>query len=133
MALHAFIVEDSPVVRDNLIAALEEMTPVQVVGTADGEPAALDWLRRTGQPCDLLIVDLMLREGSGLSLLRELQGRPASACKRIVLSNYATEGVRHRCLQLGATAVFDKSCDIDTLMAFCAELASAPEPGGAAA
>ncbi len=128
MAIHAFLVEDSPVVRENLIATLEEMTPVQVVGTADGEPAALDWLRRTVQPCDLLIVDLMLREGSGLGLLRQLQTQPATTCKRIVLSNFATEGLRHRCLQLGATAVFDKSCDIDTLVAFCAEMASAPRP-----
>ena len=30
--LKAFIVEDSPVIKDNLIAALEEMAPLKVVG-----------------------------------------------------------------------------------------------------
>ena len=36
-SLKAFIVEDSPVIRENLVAALEEMAPIEVVGTADDE------------------------------------------------------------------------------------------------
>ena len=39
--LKAFIVEDSPVIRENLVAALEELAPVQVVGTADDEASAV--------------------------------------------------------------------------------------------
>ena len=35
--LKAFIVEDSPVIRENLVAALEEMAPIEVVGTAEDE------------------------------------------------------------------------------------------------
>ena len=35
--LKAFIVEDSPVIRENLVAALEEMAPIRVVGTAEDE------------------------------------------------------------------------------------------------
>ena len=35
--LKAFIVEDSPVIRENLVAALEEMAPIDVVGTAEDE------------------------------------------------------------------------------------------------
>ena len=38
--LKAFIVEDSPVIRENLVAALEEMAPIQVVGTAEDEVGA---------------------------------------------------------------------------------------------
>ena len=37
--LKAFIVEDSPVIRENLVAALEEMAPIDVVGTAEDEAA----------------------------------------------------------------------------------------------
>ena len=42
--LKAFIVEDSPVIRENLVAALEEMAPIEVVGTAEDEASAVRWL-----------------------------------------------------------------------------------------
>ena len=42
--LLAFVVEDSPVIQENLIAALEEMAPVKVVGTAVDQAGALHWL-----------------------------------------------------------------------------------------
>ena len=42
--LLAFVVEDSPVIQENLIAALEEMAPVKVVGTAVDQAGALTWL-----------------------------------------------------------------------------------------
>ena len=37
----------------------------------------------------------------------------------VVLSNYATQDIRRRCVQLGADAVFDKSNEIDALLDFC--------------
>ena len=45
--LKAFIVEDSPVIRENLVAALEEMAPIRVVGNADDESSAVGWLIAT--------------------------------------------------------------------------------------
>ena len=42
----------------------------------------------------------------------------------VVLSNYATPDMRRKCLELGATQVFDKSRDIDELIAYCSELAA---------
>ena len=38
--IQAYIVEDSAVILDSLIAMLEEMVPVKVVGTADNEATA---------------------------------------------------------------------------------------------
>src|SRR4051812_19025361 len=49
--LKAFIVEDSPVIRENLVAALEEMAPISVVATADDEASAVRWLDENA--CDL--------------------------------------------------------------------------------
>jgi two-component system, OmpR family, response regulator len=63
-ALKAFIVEDSPVIRENLIAALEELAPVQVVGTAEDEPTAVAWLDAQKHECDLVIIDIFLKRGS---------------------------------------------------------------------
>ncbi len=125
-ALKTFIVEDSPVIRDNLIATLEELAPVKVVGTADSEAAALEWLGQADREFDLVIIDIFLRGGSGLGVLRHMTGMP-HATKLIVLSNYATTDMRKKCIELGADEVFDKSDEIDALIQYCARLA-----GGAA-
>ena len=121
-ALKAFIVEDSPVIRENLIAALEELAPVKVVGTAEDEPAAVRWLGDAQHDCDLVIIDIFLKRGSGLGVLRAAgdMRRPMSL---VVLSNYATSDMRRKCLELGASRVFDKSNEIDALIAYCLRLA----------
>ena len=119
-SLTAFIVEDSPVIRENLVAALEEMAPIQVVGTAEDEAGALRWLG--DNVCDLAIVDIFLKSGSGLGVLKtaSLSERPI---KLVVLSNYATPDMRRKCLELGADRVFDKSNEIDALILYCCRLA----------
>jgi DNA-binding NarL/FixJ family response regulator len=122
--LRAFIVEDSPVIRENLISALEELVPLQVVGWADDEAGALRWLADPANACDLVIIDLFLRAGSGTGILRELQAE-GSKVDRVVLTNYAAPDVTRLCLQHGASRVFDKSHDIDALIAYCASLRTA--------
>lgn len=119
--IRAFIVEDSPVIRENLISALEELVPLQVVGWADDEAGALRWLGEAGNGCDIAIVDLFLRAGSGAGVLRALQAA-GSAVERVVLTNYAAPDLARQCLQLGAAQVFDKSRDIDALVAHCRAL-----------
>lgn len=122
-ALKAFIVEDSPVIRENLIAALEELAPVEVVGTAEDEPAAVNWLGQPDHRCDVVIIDIFLKSGSGLGVLRAATG-VAWPVSLVVLSNYATPDMRRKCLDMGASRVFDKSNEIDSLILYCARLAS---------
>ena len=121
--LKTYIVEDSPVIRENLIATLEELVPVNVVGTAEEEAAAIAWLTADSDGCDLLIVDIFLKNGSGLGVLKAAQNldRPM---KTVVLSNYATTDMRRKCLELGADRVFDKSNEIDALIHYCTRLAA---------
>lgn len=120
-ALRTFLVEDSPVIRENLIATLEEMTPVQVVGSADDESAARRWLDDPSHQCELVIVDVVLRSGSGLGVLRAAVGQGAPR-RFVVLTNYATADMRERCRSLGADRVFDKSSELDDLIAFCVDM-----------
>jgi DNA-binding NarL/FixJ family response regulator len=121
--LKTYIVEDSPVIRENLIATLEELVPVEVVGTADDESSAVSWLARPSNDCELVIVDIFLKNGSGLGVLRAAQEHPQRH-KLVVLSNYATSDMRRRCLALGADKVFDKSSEIDALLRYCGRLAA---------
>ena len=127
--LKTYIVEDSPVIRENLIAALEEMVPVQVVGTAEDESSAIGWLAEPSNECNLVIVDIFLKAGSGLGVLRAA-GNGAKAFKLVVLSNYATPDMRRKCLELGADRVFDKSNEIDALILYCERLAAGDSSGG---
>jgi DNA-binding NarL/FixJ family response regulator len=120
--LLAFVVEDSPVIQENLIAALEEMAPVKVVGTAVDQSGALGWLTDPGNRCDIAIIDIFLRQGSGMGVLRALHAADARF-ERVVLTNYATPDIRRQCLALGASAVFDKSGEIDALVAHCLDRA----------
>ncbi len=120
--LKTYIVEDNKVIRDNLISALEELVPLKVVGTADDETTAVRWLAQQDNDADLVIIDIFLREGSGLGVLRAVQDMPARQ-SFVVLSNYATPDMRRKCMELGASRVFDKSNEIDDLIYYCGRLA----------
>lgn len=120
--LRCFIVEDSAIIRNNLVATLEEMLAIHVVGSAEDERGALDWLRDPASACDLVIVDIFLKSGSGLAVLREARALRPQA-RLAVLTNYATADMRRRCEQLGADRVFDKSAELEELLAYCGELA----------
>lgn len=123
MSLKTFIVEDNPTIRDNLIATLEELTAVKAVGTSDSEIESIAWLLSHPDDWDLAILDLFLKQGSGLGVLLGCQNRMPHQ-KVVVLSNYATPDIRRRCAQLGVDAVFDKSNEIEGLIEFCEQQSS---------
>lgn len=124
LPLRTFIVEDSPLIRENLVATLEEMLPLQVVGTAEDEAGAVRWFSDPANACELGIIDIFLKRGTGLSVLKAARSARHGA-KLVVLSNYATPDVRRTCLELGADEVFDKSNDIEALLDYCARLVAA--------
>ena len=120
--LRTYIVEDNATIRANLIDALEELACVEAVGVAATEDEGKEWLMAHSGQWDLAIVDLFLRQGSGLGVLAACRAREPGQ-KMVVLSNYATPSIRERCNQLGANQVFDKSQDIDALIDYCMERA----------
>ena len=127
-----FIVEDSPIILDNLVAALEEMSPVRVIGFAADETTAVNWLIEPAHACDLIIIDIFLKSGSGLGVLKSAALADVPG-RRVVLTNYATPDMREKCRALGAHRVFDKSNELDELIAYCTRLstgAAETAPGG---
>ena len=127
MELKTYIVEDNATIRENLIGTLEELASVKALGWAEAEEEAKGWLAAHPGGWDLAIVDLFLKQGSGLGVLEACRGR-APGQRVVVLSNYATADMRKRCIQLGADAVFDKSNEIDALLDYCVQLCEAPGP-----
>ena len=118
LALRIYLVEDNAIIRENLAAALAELANTMLCGSADGEKAAVAWLKANPDEWELAIVDVFLKEGNGIGVVAASKARRADQ-KLVVLTNYASSGVREQCLKLGADAVFDKSHDIDNLVDFC--------------
>jgi two-component system OmpR family response regulator len=117
--LQAFVIEDIATIRENLIGTLEELTCVRVAGTSSTEDDALEWLEKNMDQWELVIVDLFLKQGSGIHLAQCIKRRRPTQ-KIVVFSNYINASVRKRCAQLGVDAVFDKSTEIDSLVDYCA-------------
>ena len=116
--LRTYIVEDNATIRENLIGTLEELASVESLGWSETETDAKAWFETHQDHWDLAIVDLFLKQGSGIHLAQCITRSRASQ-KIVVFSNYINASVRKRCAQLGVDAVFDKSTEIDALVDYC--------------
>lgn len=117
-ALRVVLVEDSAMLRGMLREMLAELDGVGVMAEAEDEAGALAALE--AQRPDLAIIDLELRTGSGLGVLRQMQAEPErfGRPRAVVFSNYGHAPVRARCEQLGVERFFDKSFQLDELIDF---------------
>lgn len=116
---NAFIVEDSPAIREGLAETLAELAGIGVAGFATSEQQARHWLADPAHRWDLAIVDLVLEgPGSGLGVLRALRTRAPNQ-KVVVLTATASRAVREQCFVLGCDEVFDKSIESDALITWC--------------
>jgi DNA-binding NarL/FixJ family response regulator len=121
--LKVFLIEDSVLLQELLAGMLSELDGVEFCGCAEGETEALQRLAEA--PVDLVIIDIELKQGSGIGVLDALQtdsnlyGRPRKA----VLTNYAHATMRQRCERFGMDAFFDKSLHINQLFDYVAETA----------
>ena len=118
MVLITYIAEDSDTILTNLIETLQEITEVRVMGSGATQTEAERWLELHDGSWHLAIVDLFLKEGSGLAVLTDCHKREPYQ-KVVLLTNYATPEIRKRAMALGADAVFDKSNELDELLAYC--------------
>jgi len=100
------LVEDSPIIRERLEEALAAPGVIEIVGRADGERAAIETLDAT--EWNALVLDLWLKQGTGLGVLRAVRDRRPPGAIVIVLTNYALPRVRDATLALGADHFFDK-------------------------
>ncbi len=109
------IVEDSPLLRDNLIRLFADHPELSVLGSAAGEDAAVA-LIATQRP-DTVLLDLSLSQGSGLGVLRRLRATPGLAPRVLVLSSRPADPWEALCLDAGADAFLDKAGDPSVLLA----------------
>jgi len=118
MPVATVLVEDSQTIRDNLIPALAELADVEVIAIAETAGEAVAILHDLQDRWQLAVVDLFLREGTGLTVLRACQARGPHQ-RLVVVTNYPTAEMRRRSLALGADAIFDKSNELDLFFEWC--------------
>jgi DNA-binding NarL/FixJ family response regulator len=91
---------------------------VEVIAAAETAADGILALRRHSATWRLAVVDMFLKEGNGLDVLRSGRARGPHQ-HMLVLTNYATPEIRKRSIEAGADAVFDKSTEIDLFFDQC--------------
>ena len=129
MPIRVFLVEDVQHMQDLLAELLATIGDYEVVGIASTEAEAKLWLDENPGAWDLAVVDLILDQGSGMGVIARAK-QSEGAGKVVVLSDYATPGIRVHCLKLGADAAFQKGEDLHAFLGWCSEFAD-PEAASA--
>lgn len=101
------IVEDDPVLRDELARAVGLAPDLEVVGTADCLARGRELLMRN---IDVLLIDLALPDGSGIDLIRETHARRA-AVKTIVISVFGDARSVVQSIEAGADGYLLKGAE----------------------
>jgi DNA-binding NarL/FixJ family response regulator len=106
--LRVFLVEDSELIRGRIRAGLADIPGLRTVGYAD---TAADAVREVlALRPDVVLLDLNLREGNGMEVLRSLR-EGAPEIDIYFCSNYVAAPWQSMALRLGARDVFDKSTE----------------------
>ncbi len=114
--LRVYVVEDCPNIRDSLLVFLHIPGQVEIIGLADSEDEAV--VAILAEPVDAVIVDLNLRDGSGMAVIEKLRRADLVAQpKIIVFTNHVAPEIKQRALTLGADYFLDKSNEQDRLRA----------------
>jgi DNA-binding NarL/FixJ family response regulator len=103
-----FIVEDSDAICERIVRIVNDVKDTRVVGTASKVAGALLGLQKY-QP-DVLILDIQLIDGNGLTVLQHMKKEQPNM-KVIVLTNFNTDQYRDLAQRYGADAFLDKSND----------------------
>ena len=99
------IVDDHPLVREGLITLISNQRDFCLSGEANGIAEARELVRQT-QP-DVVIVDLTLKDGNGIALIKELKEQH-KRIKLLALSMHDETVFAERALRAGASGYVSK-------------------------
>ena len=122
--VRVYLVEDSPILTKLLVGLIEADSGALVVGQADNARAAIAEIRSLNP--DLVVLDLHLREGNGVDVIRALRtADPASSATLVVLTNHSGLPYRKAAREAGADHFFDKSTEIPLMLSLIRSLLGA--------
>jgi DNA-binding NarL/FixJ family response regulator len=113
--LRVLLIEDSALIRRSLVEAIDASGRLRVAAYADSADEAIALL--SGEAFDAVIVDLQLKQGSGVPVLAFLQREGLiDSVFAAVLTNHALPAYRARCEQYGVRHFYDKSFEFDRVI-----------------
>ena len=101
------LVDDHAIVRTGLKAVLGAAPEIVVVGEASSGTEAVALLART--PADVVVMDISMAEGDGISATRQITKGNADAPRVLVLTMHAEEAYLEAVLEAGASGYLMKS------------------------
>lgn len=104
------LVDDSAPVREHMKPLLSVIPYVEIIGEAETPCAALQLIHNL-RP-DVVILDIVLKEGSGFEVLAEVKKWRDSPIV-IMLTNYAAAPFRKKAQEEGADFFFDISTEFE--------------------
>lgn len=108
------VVDDHPVVRGGILRLLAKQPDLECCGEAATAAQALELARQ--QKPDLAVIDLRLKQGDGLDLIKAL-GTEHPGIRILVLSQYTEPVYVERSLRAGALGFVDKEQEPAELLA----------------
>lgn len=123
--LKVLLIEDSLLLQELLGGILVKIDSIDYGGAIYGETEAMQQMERL--PIDLVIIDIELRQGSGIGILAALQAEPEryGSPLKVVLTNYAHASMERRCIRLGCDAFYDNSLKTAELVEYIKQAAAA--------
>lgn len=107
------IVDDHPMIREGLAMRISTQPDLHVCGEAATQEDALALVKRTSP--DLLIVDLSLKSGHGMEVIKEVKSLHPSV-KILVLSGHQESLYAERALRAGALGYLNKQESNDKVL-----------------
>ncbi len=109
--IRVLLVDDHQIVRSGVKLVLESSGTIEVVGEASGVREALDQARALHP--DVVVLDLTLRDGSGLDVIADLR---EGGARVVILSMQDEPAYAHKAFALGAQGYVVKDAADDELV-----------------
>lgn len=119
--MKVLVVDDSDVMRERLVREISKQKNITVVGEAIIPEGAIE-LYTTEKP-DVVLLDIRLRIGNGLDVLKAIKKNKNSA-KVIIFTGYPYPHYEERFLKEGADYFFNKKDEFEKMLDVLKSLAA---------
>lgn len=115
------LIENSEMVGTRILDLLSTIPSLELLGQSKTLRNGLQVCESTNP--DIVMLDINLPDGSGISLIKELKTRWPQICI-IMLTNSSNEFYRSKCAELGAAFFLDKTTDFPRIIEIVSKIIS---------
>lgn len=112
--IKVLLVDDHELVREGLAQALTSSSDISVVGQANSVASAIQLAAKV--PCDVVVMDLTMPDGTGLDAARVIRAKGAAAPAILILSMHADRQYLEAASRAGAAGFVHKTSPLAELV-----------------